>query len=130
MEDDVWPRMKSICTETTKSENITPPFESHEDTKWKSTLLGERERRCRMITLAVTSRLASSDDGIARQDHLTGPSEKPEVNHPFPDVPYAKGIQRCIVGVEPPQLEITNTYKSCSLFPLYTSFRLREQKPC
>lgn len=65
---------------------------------------GKRERRCRVITLPVANRLAASDDGKARLNHLTGPSEKPEVNHPFPDVPYVKGIQQCIVGVEPPQL--------------------------
>lgn len=65
---------------------------------------GKRERRCKMITLPVANSLATSDDGIARLDHLTGLSEEPEVNHPFPDVPYVKGIQQCIVGVKPPQL--------------------------
>lgn len=65
---------------------------------------GKRERRGRMITLPVTNRFAASDDGIARLDPLTGPLEKPEVNHPFPGVPYVKGIQQSIVGFEPPHL--------------------------
>lgn len=88
------------------------------------------ERRCRMITLTVANRFAASDDGIARQDHLMGPSEKPEVNHPFPDVPYVKGIQQCIVGVEPPTtLKLLTHTNPVLFFSLYTSFRLREQKP-
>lgn len=48
-----------------------------------------------------------------------GAHGKAEVNHPFPDSPHVKGIQRCIVGYDtsnPPQVSklLTHTFSNLS----------------
>jgi len=72
--------------------------------KTLSGILGGKVR-WKVIVIPVTDSLAVMVDLLCSLTRVSQETfERPEVNHPFPDVPYVKGIFQCIVGVRPLQL--------------------------
>lgn len=82
------------------------------DARWKKVLLRRDRKKKRkweliskkkVITIPVTNRqLAALLHVLSERESCSqGAHGKAEVNHPFPDSPHVKGIQRCIVGMTP-----------------------------